>query len=319
MTIPAGERVLRVVMYHYVRDFAKSPFPHLKGMPLEAFDRQLDALGALYEMATLESALAFLAGYYRPKRDLCLLTFDDGLAEHVTLVTPLLAARRIQGLFFLITSCVEEQRVAPVHMNHFLMAQLGFRSYAARFERLLAERLAGEPRPAIDPVLAARTYPWDAAEVAAFKYLFNFGLEFGLRDAVVGELFRAELGDESSFARALYVSWQQARYMQRAGMLLGGHTHRHQPLATLDEARLRSDLETCHELLCGRLAPQSLWPFCYPYGKQDSFDARAVQLLKRLGFCCSFSTESGPAEARSDLFAIRRLDCNRLPLPPAAA
>src|SRR5215510_12254727 len=136
MTMPS---VLHVVMYHYVRDLPNTPLPRLKGMLTSTFRQQLCALREHYELATLESALAFLQGTYTPARDLCLLTFDDGLKEHYTEVMPLLVEHDIQGVFFLITSCVEEQRVASVHMNHVLMATLDFVEYQqAFFQRLYA-------------------------------------------------------------------------------------------------------------------------------------------------------------------------------------
>ena len=80
-----------------------------------------------YEMATMGSMLAFIEGKYHPKRDLCLLTFDDGLKEHYAEVMPILRERNIQGLFFIITRCPEEGRVVSVHKNHFLMARARLR------------------------------------------------------------------------------------------------------------------------------------------------------------------------------------------------
>lgn len=120
---------LFVVTYHYVRDLPNSRFPRIKGMLTTDFRSQVALLSGRYEMATLDSALAFIAGKYQPKRDLCLLTFDDGFKEHYNDVLPILAERRIQGLFFVITSCLEEQRVVSVHKNHFLMADLDFEEY----------------------------------------------------------------------------------------------------------------------------------------------------------------------------------------------
>src|SRR5262245_10648640 len=112
--------VLHVVMYHYVRDLPNTSFPRIKGMLPSDFRRQLTALQGQYEMATLESALDFLQGTYRPSCDLCLLTFDDGLKEHYTEVAPMLLDHGVQGIFFVITAGLEEHRVASVHMNHFL-------------------------------------------------------------------------------------------------------------------------------------------------------------------------------------------------------
>jgi peptidoglycan/xylan/chitin deacetylase (PgdA/CDA1 family) len=307
-----SDHVLRVVMYHYVRDLPHTPFPRLKAMLVDDFRHQVTELSSIYEMASVESALDFMTGEYRPRRDLCLLTFDDGLKEHFTQVTPILAEKRIRGIFFLITSCVEERKVAAVHMNHFLMAALDFDEYADTFFRKVVALSPDAFAPLnIDAGRAAQTYPWDTPEVARFKYLFNFGMDPDLRDRAVRDLFTTHISDEASFAQQLYVTWDEARGMQRAGMCIGGHTHQHKPLANLANRELMWDLETCHRLLQRNLTPQAVWSFSYPYGKRDSFHIRAVRKLQQLGFRCAFSTESGDNRRGCDRFTVGRTDCKK--------
>jgi peptidoglycan/xylan/chitin deacetylase (PgdA/CDA1 family) len=301
-------------MYHYVRDLPHTPFPRLKGMLTRTLRQQLSVLAAHYEMATLESALAFIEGAYTPARDLCLLTFDDGLKEHYNEVTPLLVEHGMQGVFFLITSCVQGQQVAAVHMNHVLMASLDFAEYQqAFFQRLQALSAITPVMHQIDPSVVRRTYRWDTPEIAAFKYLLNFVLTAEVRDQVVHSLFTDYIAPEASFAPTWYVSWEEARAMQAAGMVLGGHSHQHQPLATLSAPSLASDVSTCQQLVQTNLHPQTHWPFSYPYGKTDTFNAQAITHLRDAGVACAFCTEVGSNSPGSDLFAIRRIDCKDAP------
>jgi peptidoglycan/xylan/chitin deacetylase (PgdA/CDA1 family) len=301
---------LDVFMYHYVRDLPRSRFPRMKAMLLEDFRRQCAWLSATHEMATLETALAFLRGEYTPSRTICLLTFDDGVKEHYTDVMPILAEHGIQGIFFLISGCLEEHVVAPVHMNHVLMASLDWAVYQREFLEALS---LGAPdatvRAANHADAAARTYPWDTPDVAQFKYSFNFVLRPEVRDNVVRNLFQRHIGSESEFAGEFYVTWQEARAMQAEGMVMGGHSHGHAPLSTLSEPDMNQDLELCRTLLQRRLSTQAAWPFSYPYGKRDSFTGATVKTLKSLGFDCSFATEPDTNYPHQDLFAIRRLDC----------
>jgi peptidoglycan/xylan/chitin deacetylase (PgdA/CDA1 family) len=301
---------LRVVMYHYVRDLPNTSFPRIKGMLTSEFRQQLAALQDRYEMATLESALDFMRGAYEPVKDLMLLTFDDGFKEHCAEVTSMLMDQRIQGLFFVITSCLEENRVASVHMNHFLMAALDFEGYRRVFMQRLSDIAPHVwASTKVDLNLAQHPYRWDTPEVASFKYFFNFVLDSPIRNEVVKRLFEEKIGDEKSFSRRLYLNWQDARQMQSAGMLIGGHSHQHKPLAALSDEELYADLSTCSRLLIEHLKPQSFWPFCYPYGQKDSFCDRTIATLKQLGFACSFSTEIGSNTPGTDAFTIRRFDC----------
>jgi len=302
-------------MYHYVMNMAKTKYPALKGMCLEDFRKQIDCLAEVYEMATLESAFAFLEGTYKPKRDLCLLTFDDGLKEHYTEVTPILAEKKIQGLFFVITNCLEEFTLATVHMNHLLMASLDWATYSREFvQALQSPEHEAALQNKVNMEVATRTYPWDTPEVARFKYFFNFVLPAGARDPAVKSLCKHYLGPEDKLSRELYLGWNEAREMQRAGMLIGGHSHRHRPLSKLRKMELRFDLERCRCLLDKHLYPQQEWPFSYPYGKSDSYDERTIDELKLLEFDCSFSTEKGSNDCKTDLYSIRRNDC-KMTLP----
>lgn len=303
-----SEPLLHVATYHYVRDLPRTRFPQIKGMLLDDFRSQVQALPDMFEMATLESAVAFLTGKYVPRRDLCLMTFDDGVKEHYAEVTPLLAEQDIQGLFFLISSCIEDGVVAPVHMNHFLMAHLGFKAYQSELLQILREMgFTGETKP--DLTMCQRTYPLDTAEVAQFKYLFNFVLPAKTRDIAVRALFQEYLGNEKTFSSELYLNWSEAREMQHAGMAIGGHSDKHRPLATLRYPELYADLSRNWDLIQKHLMSQEIWPFSYPYGKSDSYNRNTVEILRQLGYRLALCTEPGNNLPGMDMFSIRRVDC----------
>ena len=81
---------LVIVTYHYIRDRPNTPFPKIKGLLTEEFRKQIDYLVSRYDMASWDSVLDFLRGDYIPKRDICYLTFDDGLKDHYMNVMPIL-------------------------------------------------------------------------------------------------------------------------------------------------------------------------------------------------------------------------------------
>ena len=198
-------------------------------------------------------------------------------------------------------------------MNHFLMAALDFDTYRSELTNYIGIS------PDVDMAIARKTYPWDTAEVAAFKYFFNFVVSPEVRDSAVKVLFEKYIGSEQEFAEELYINWDEAREMQKAGMTLGGHTHMHRPLSSLSTDELNADLVRCTSLLRKELHPQELWPFCYPYGKSHSYTAETVAVLKRLGYDCAFTTESTANLPGMDVFSISRVDCKKAPLATAVA
>jgi peptidoglycan/xylan/chitin deacetylase (PgdA/CDA1 family) len=298
---------LIVVAYHYVRDLPRTRFPKIKALMLDTFRDQVTSLVTRYEMASLEAALAFLRGRYRPTTDLCLLTFDDGLKEHYTDVLPILMRHRVQGLFFPATACLEG-RVASVHKIHFLMAALEFTDYRRAF---LARLEKVRPGTLIEVAAedVARAYPWDASEVGALKYLANYGVPPALRDHVIDDLFASYFGDDSSFAKDLYLSWNELREMQTYGMLVGGHSHAHLPLSNLSRHEQETDLARCFSILQQHLKPQAVWPFAYPYGR---YDESTIQILRELSVACAFTVQAGVNDAGQERFELRRFDTNDL-------
>ena len=301
---------LRVVAYHYVRDTSRTRFPRLAACGVDRFRRQIDRLAADHELTTLERALAFLTGGYRPARDLVLLTFDDGLKEHADVVTPLLAERGIEGVFFLTTSCLDGH-VAAVHKSHLLMADLEFSAYRAAFMRRLESYGIDVHVP---HEVAERTYRWDTPQVAQFKYLLNFCLDTVLRNRVLDGLFVDHFGSEAAMARELYLDWDDARAMQASGMVIGGHTHTHLALAHQERQVQKRELATCLERLRARLGDHPHWPLAYPYGSSSDVTGG---LVREAGFTCAFTVDPGENAAGDDLFSLCRFDTNDLPADDA--
>jgi peptidoglycan/xylan/chitin deacetylase (PgdA/CDA1 family) len=236
------------------------------------------------------------------------LTFDDGLKEHYAEVMPILDEHRIQGVFLLTTSSLEG-RVASVHKNHFLMASLEFDHYRRVFSMQLAEKFPGLDTH-VDSDAAERTHRFDPPEVARFKYLLNYQLPAGVRNDILDTLFAEFLGAEEDFARELYLTWDDAREMQRANMSVGGHSHAHRALTTLAPEDRRNDLATCTRLLRAGLREQDLWPFSYPHGDTDDL---TNAMLRDLGFVCGFTVRIGPRQIEHpDLFRIQRIDATEV-------
>lgn len=298
---------LIIVTYHYVRDLPNTPFPRIKGLLTGEFAGQVERLMERYEMAGWDSLTAFLRGEYTPRRDLCYLTFDDGFKDHYANVLPILAEKRLTAGFFPITACLETAWVAPVHKNHFLMAALDFQDLYQRFVRLVREVAPGSSLE-VDPHLVRQLYRWDEPEVAAYKYFVNHALGPEIRERVLDLLFAEALGDQRPFAAELYMSWKELQEMQRLGMTIGGHSHRHRPLSSLSQGEQRHELQSCHQLLLERCPELKAPPFCYPYGNPQSFTEQTAALVREAGFSAAMTTISGWNYPGASPYLLHRVD-----------
>jgi peptidoglycan/xylan/chitin deacetylase (PgdA/CDA1 family) len=293
--------MLHVVNFHYLRHSGGGRLWPPHALPFETFRAHVDGLRARFEMTSFDAALEFLQGTYTPKRDLCLLTFDDGLREHYTHAAPLLAELGLTGVFFVVTSCLDG-RLASVHKAHLIMSALGEDAFLDAVE-LELDALDGAD--STEHVAASRrVYPFDSAPVATVKYRLNYVLDARTRDAILDRLIAAHAAEPRALARSLYFDRAEAAEICAEGMTIGGHSDTHPPLASRPAKEQRDEVVRCANGLRSLVASRPL-PFSYPHG---SFDACTIAAVHDAGFSCAFSTERGPNERGAALFALSRFD-----------
>lgn len=87
-------------------------------------------------------------------------------------------------------------------------------------------------------------------------------------------------------------TWEQAREMEKLGMQFGPHSISHRILSSLSDAELEQEIVQSTNRVAAELTrPAPL--FCYPSGKVDEFDKRAIQIVRRLKFAGALSAEPG--------------------------
>ena len=97
--------------------------------------------------------------------------------------------------------------------------------------------------------------------------------------------------------------------MQRAGMSIGGHSHRHVPLPQLTAGAQKHDAAHCARRLRSALDAQPHWAFSYPYGVSND-DSRHA--LAAAGFDSGFALDGGSNRVGQDAYFIRRVDTKDL-------
>jgi peptidoglycan/xylan/chitin deacetylase (PgdA/CDA1 family) len=102
--------------------------------------------------------------------------------------------------------------------------------------------------------------------------------------------------------RLQHCTWDALGRLHDAGWEIGSHTHHHFNLLSLDDAEIRSEVETANALLERHLGVR---PRClaYPYGR---FDARVVAAIRPC-FDLAVATERGGDDWVRDRWSLRRL------------
>jgi peptidoglycan/xylan/chitin deacetylase (PgdA/CDA1 family) len=281
-------------MYHYVRDGAR-----VHARTLDEFHAQLDHVARSHTVVDLETVRSRVW-----PEDACLLTFDDGLVEHLEVVAPALARRGMTGVFCPPGMAVLERRVLDVQKSQFVLA-------ASDDHEALARRifeLAPEAR-ALEVSLAHR---YDPPATVLVKRLLQDALPEEERRRVLDTLF-AELvsDDERAFADELYLDLDGVRELVALGMDVAGHGWEHRRLALLDEAAQRDEIDGSLRLLEAAGASTDAWAMCFAYGSRDE---SSLRLLRERGCAIGLTTEPRVASYDDDLLQLPRVDTNDLPV-----
>jgi peptidoglycan/xylan/chitin deacetylase (PgdA/CDA1 family) len=282
---------LTIVMYHYVRDAGAVP----ARTPAE-LERELDHVAERYTTVRLRD----LGGGDWPD-DACLLTFDDGLVEHLATVAPALDRRGLTGVFCPPGRAVVERKPLDVQKTQFLLAAT--KDHEALGERILehvedASRFRAENTP---------PHRFDAPATVFVKRSLQDGLPEPTRTEVLDELFAEIVGvDERSFADDLYLTADDCRELVERGHEVVGHGWEHKRLGLLDENEQRRELERTRAFVED---VGGSWALCYPYGSRDR---TTLRLLGELGCRIGLTTDARRATRLDPLLELPRIDTNDL-------
>jgi peptidoglycan/xylan/chitin deacetylase (PgdA/CDA1 family) len=300
---------MKAIMYHYVRD-EPAEMPFFRYLHVDDFHAQLDFISETMGVVGKEDFLAALEKGVAPPG--AVLTFDDGLADHHRFVLPALVERGLWGLFYIPADRHGKGTLLNVHRVHHLLGRYGGKEILGHLENLVSpEDIPAERQGEFDE----DTYRQhdDDADTVRCKRMLNYFLPDDSRTRVLDRLMADLAGDERALCRAFYMSPDDLRDLDRAGMTLGGHGVTHRPLATLETAEQDQEIRESFEFIEGIAKPGGLRTFCYPYGVPNSFSPDTVRLLTRAH--CRFSFVVDPRDITDDDLTNRpqilpRYDCN---------
>ena len=307
---------LTIVMYHYVRELARSRYPRIKGRTVEEFRRQLDHIASRYTVVTAQQVVAAIRGEDPVPENAAWLTFDDGYLDHYTNVFPLLFERGWQGSFFPPSQTVLNGRLLDVNKIHFILAA------HAQPDDIIGEiKAALEARSADRDVRPFEDYwselakpnRYDPAEVVFIKRSLQFGLPEPVRAEVVDRLFHRLVSDDpAAFAAELYLTQDQLRTMVRCGMYVGSHGASHRWLDRLTLAQQETEIDDSLDFLRSLGASSGDWVMCYPYG---ACDQSVLRLLAQRNCSAALTTRPAIASMAADHpLLLPRIDTNELPI-----
>ncbi|XXF81573.1 polysaccharide deacetylase family protein [Myxococcaceae bacterium GXIMD 01537] len=290
-----GRRILIVSYHRVVSDFTGELQRSIPGLLIsqETFRRHLEeASAAGYEFATLGDAVDVMAGRKVARRDLCVVTFDDGYRDVYRYAYPVLKQMGVPAIVYLPTAFIG----TPRRFNHDRLFHLVRRAQARRFRPYFGSL----PAPAVEllePIFSGEKTP--SAALDDFIGEFSTTTLTDVIDALERELGG---GRELTPEHGDIMDWDEVRRMGRDGFDFGAHTLRHavlthEPREVVEREILESKRTVEREV--GR--PCLDFAYCNGW-----YSDEIIRVLAAHGFRSGVTTEDLPNRIGGDPYTLKR-------------
>lgn len=277
---------LTVLLFHKV-PLVRSPFSTHE-IELATFEKVLGAVSRLFQVIPLEDAVLALRAGNLPPRAAC-ITFDDGYADWLTGVIPVLESHKAHATFFITSGQFSglpmwNERIlnavanAPAAMEWLELPESGLRplSLLSLDDRRQAINFLDQHLKYQEPVT---------------------------RERLIAEMERLAGVDRSGVPT---MSVDDLRAIHAKGFGIGSHTVTHPILARCDAAMAFREMVEAREQL-EELVRGKVTAFAYPNGVPETdFRAEHIEMVKRAGYACAVTTHWGAATNETSVFQIPR-------------
>jgi peptidoglycan/xylan/chitin deacetylase (PgdA/CDA1 family)/glycosyltransferase involved in cell wall biosynthesis len=255
---------------------------------VEQFERTARTLATLFRIVPLEDALRALRAGNLPPRTAC-ITFDDGYADWLGGVVPVLEALQLHATFYVTTGQFQGTPIWFERMRHAV--SMG----SAQTPPL---QLPGSPLAPLAMDTVARRRAALLQIDRALKYQ-----PMDLREEWMQQIERHMGADRSQVPM---MSAGDLRTIHSKGFGVGGHSVNHPILACCQSAdayrEIADSREQLEDLIGGRVSA-----FAYPNGvPQKDFGSEHVAMVKRAGYTSAVTTHWGAASQDTSMFQVPR-------------
>jgi peptidoglycan/xylan/chitin deacetylase (PgdA/CDA1 family) len=272
------QRLLVVLNYHRIGKALETPYDSgTFSCTAAEFEWQIEYLSRHYKTAALGEFLELAEGNLALNEPTFLITFDDGYIDNYRIALPILRRHSVQAVFFLPTSFVGTGQLPCWDVIAYIVKRSSKTRISLAYPEPRTFDLVQEGvNRCIMHILALYTQP-----------------SMQNHDRFVDELERIcdssrPLGD----AERCFLSWDEAREMQEAGMAFGSHTHRHEILTKLSKEDQTEELCVSRDILHHELG-RKVDTLAYPVGARHTFSAETVEALRQTQYRAAFSFYGG--------------------------
>jgi peptidoglycan/xylan/chitin deacetylase (PgdA/CDA1 family) len=294
-------------MYHYIRTFNKN-YPYLNFLDFEDFKKQNNYFFNNKEFVKITDDLDQCYS-----QDKYLLTFDDGLKEHLK-VAKYLYEKNIIGIFFIPGKQLEKKDFLSIHKIHLIFSIYNSDQLISIFKKFNINTMF---KKNIFTIFNKQKNFLDKKDIFTEnnKKIFlktilnnldqkNFNIVKNIFNYCISKKKQKKIFEN------FYLNCNDIKEIHNLGMRIGGHSYSHRVLSKLNYNQQKNDISKSINIL-SKILKNKVECFSYPYGGFNVFNANTIKILKKKKIKYVFNVESKDWVKKSNKFYIPRYDCNK--------
>lgn len=293
---------MKSIMYHYIRNFDKN-YPYFNNLSINQFISQIKKFqknGIIKNRKEL----------FIPSNKV-ILTFDDGVKDHIT-AAEILKKNDAIGIFFVPTRPYLDNKILDVHKTHLLTGRIKGDEILKKLKGYLTKNKIKNFFDMNEKKKFKQAYKQhdDNKNKKEFKKIMNYYGDLNLKEKILNFLLKEF--DIKFEAKNFYLTKKEIKYISSLGMLIGSHGESHTLLSRMNYKNQKKEIGNSKKYLAN-IVKSKIDFFCYPYGGEKSYNSYTLKILKKLKFLQAYSVKNKDI-SKNDLskrnLELPRYDCN---------
>ncbi len=269
---------------------------------VESFRSQLRLLKKHYNVISPGEFMLWLRKSQELPEKAILLTCDDGLLNHLSVMLPILQQEKLKSLFFVTGSSLGNTREMLWYVElYLLLKQAQPQDEPLGVHGIVIPKISDDARQRQSVWISLLKSLSQCDAAARRSFLEEAAARFGLQTSWKMRY----LEDPCLRDRFQLLRLPELKQLADAGMTIGAHTLSHPALAAQSLELARGEIAECRKGL-GQSVGREVWAIAYPFGDPGSVGAREFKMAEEAGYECGFVNVGGVLNA-ADRFALPRV------------
>jgi peptidoglycan/xylan/chitin deacetylase (PgdA/CDA1 family) len=289
-------------MYHYIRN-EDQQYPFANVLTHEKYITQLKKFSKTGFINSHDDLFIDSKKY--------LLTFDDGLKDHIH-AAELLKKNNGIGIFFIPTLPLKNSVILDVHKIHLITSKIKGFEILDELDKYLIKNKIKKFYSEKEKLKFKTAYKRqdDDSYKKRFKKIMNYYGNISLKQKILNFLLKKfEINTKS---KDFYLNKKEIKHLSSLGMIIGSHSESHTLLSRLNYKNQFLEINNSKNYL-EKIINKKIDTFCYPYGGKISYNNKTLNVLKKTKFKLAYTVDNKDFSAKDIMnkpYELPRYDCN---------